>query len=110
MRKPIQELVAAARTWSKLREKWRKAADSKSASPAAVEQAKRDFSDACDTLETKVKAFETALKQYRPKKGGKPIAWGKLFEAVAVGAKALERAVGTPPGIIEAEVIDAKDA
>lgn len=108
MQTQIREVVTAARTWMKTREKWRRAHDSKTAKPAEVETAKAAFSKASDALEKAVVSFEKALKK-RPR-NGKPIAWGKLFEAVAVGAKALERAVGTPPGIIEAEVIDVTDS
>jgi hypothetical protein len=105
------EILKAARRWAQLRVVLRRTLDSKSATPQQLEKIKREHHHASDELEALVMKLEKHLlttgKTFSNKRGS-PFPWREMFGMVAAGAKAVENALDTPPGIIKGRVIDVK--
>ncbi len=108
------EVVAVARRWAQARAKLRRLLDSKSATPDAVEAAKKGYTKRSDELEVVVSRVEAMAKAgVLKKRASKPIDWRSVLGAVnavgAIGAAALESAVAPDKSALgEDEIIDAE--
>lgn len=115
------EALNAARRWALSRLKLRQVLDSKTAKPAAVEQAKLDYRKQSDDLEKTMLTLEKHLAENGSRLSAKAkrdpnapaFPWKSFLGMIAEGARALENAVdhkgvsGVPADTyIRAEVID----
>jgi hypothetical protein len=113
----VKKVVDTARQWVRSRNRLRKLLDSKSARKADLDRARKKVIKDTGKLEAAVLEFEALYQDYEgraPAQAGKPakspFPWRELLGAVAAGAGALEKAMGTGPSQrvidIEAEVSD----
>lgn len=110
------EVLKAARRWVASRVVLRRVMDSKSATQPQLNKARADNQKAADELEGLVLRLERFLHnsgtKFPMKRGSQSqFPWRDLFGAVAAvarGAESVLEGTKTPPGIIEAKVIDVK--
>lgn len=100
------KLIWAARVWVKSRQKYRKAVDSKKATPADVEKAKRECIQASLALETAVTSFDKIAK--KPYRKRNPVDWAQVAGVISKFAGGVEDALKQKNAPIHAKVIDTK--
>lgn len=113
----VKKVVETARKWVRIRQKYRKLLDSKSASKKDLEKIKKSLVDVTNRLETAVLEFEVMYRHVQKhglKKPRGPFPWKEVLNIVSAGAGALEKAMGGPGGTpanpktidVQAEIID----
>jgi len=92
----VREVLQAARSWAKAREKCRRVSDSKSAKPGDLDRAKKTLMRCSDKLARAVATLETMLrKKPRVRKNGTD--WHSVLGAVSVVAQAVESSIRPRP-------------
>jgi len=114
----VKKVVETARKWVRVRRKYRKLLDSKSAKEEDLKKVRKSLLDVTNRLETAVLEFEVMYRHVQKhglKKPKKPFPWREVLGIVSAGAGALEKAIGSPgvggpadPNTIDvqAEIID----
>jgi hypothetical protein len=104
----VKKVVETSRKWVRIRQKYRKLLDSKSAKKEDLEKVRKSLLAVTSKLETAVLEFEVMYRYVQkhgmPKKKSFP--WKEVLSIVSAGTRAVEKAMDSPSSSAPSNTID----